>query len=195
MSATAFADALRAAVPALAAPLRPPARAQDLEGAQAALGLPLPPAVQSSYSTHDGQNGILPGVLFGLTWLPLGRAVQEHATWMDLAQDDPALTSEPEGAIRAVNFSRGWLPFATDGGGNGLAVDLDPGGAGKAGQVITYGPDEALRRVVAPDLDTFFAWAARAVQAGDLSVQGDESRFQGMASFLDALRDLPLPLA
>ncbi|MBZ9715945.1 SMI1/KNR4 family protein [Deinococcus multiflagellatus] len=195
MSPSAFAAALQARVPALAAPLRPPASPADFQAAEAALGRPLPAPVRDAYSTHDGQDGVVPGVMFGMTWLPLRRAVQEHATWMDLAQDDTSLTSEPEGAIKAVSFSRGWLPFATDGAGNGLAVDLDPGAAGTTGQVITYGPDETTHRVVSPDLGAFLGWAARAAQAGDLSLHGDDAQFQGASSFLDALRQLPLPLA
>ncbi|MVN89123.1 hypothetical protein GO986_20495 [Deinococcus sp. HMF7620] len=191
----AFGDALRLALPALAAPLRPPVDPLDVQAAEAALGQPLPVAVRQTYATHDGQDDILPGVLFGLTWLPLKRALQEHTTWMDLAQEDASLISKPDGAIRAVNFSQGWLPFATDGGGNGLAVDLDPGPAGTPGQVITYGPDEQPRRVVSTDLTAFFAWAARAVEAGDLTLSGDDARYQGASSFLDALRALPLPLA
>jgi cell wall assembly regulator SMI1 len=39
-----------------------------------------------------------------------------------------------------------------DGGGNGLAVDLDPQPGGQAGQVIFIGPDEDTRHVVATSI-------------------------------------------
>ena len=148
MSVPEYVASLTAQLPELAAPLRGPVSAADLQALQAAVEVPLPSEVQDVYATVDGQDGILPGVLLGLTWLPARRAAQEHATWMDLTQNDPALVSEPAGAIQAVTFHRHWVPLAVDGSGNGLAIDLAPGTTGVAGQVITYGPDETTRRVV-----------------------------------------------
>lgn len=194
MSVSAFVDVLTARLPELAAPLRGPVSAADLQVLQAAVEVPLPPEVQDVYATVDGQDGILPGALLGLTWLPARRAAQEHATWMDLAQDDPALVSEPAGAIQPVTFHRHWVPLAVDGSGNGLAIDFAPGTAGLAGQVITYGPDETTRRVVSSSVTALFRWAATAVAQQDVQVSGDEVTYQGHASFLDALRDMTLPL-
>jgi cell wall assembly regulator SMI1 len=54
-----------------------------------------------------------------------------------------------------------WLPFARDGDGNSYAVDMDPAEGGRAGQVIVIGPDEDLRRVLAPSLKEFFAASAK----------------------------------
>ncbi|GGM54376.1 hypothetical protein GCM10008956_32850 [Deinococcus arenae] len=194
MSVSAFVDVLTARLPTLAAPLRGPVSAADLQLLQAAVEVPLPPEIQDLYATVDGQDGILPGALLGLTWLPARRAAQEHATWMDLAQDDPALVSEPAGAIQAVTFHHHWVPLAVDGSGNGLAVDLAPGPMGMAGQVITYGPDETTRRVVSPSVTALFHWAATAVAQRDVQVSGDEVTYRGHVSFLDALREMTLPL-
>lgn len=195
MSVTAFAEALTIRFPALAAPLRGAVSAADLQLLQAAVEAPLPPEVQDVYATVDGQDGILPGVLMGLTWLPARRAAQEHATWMNLAQDDPTLVSEPASAIQPVTFHRYWMPLAVDGSGNGLAIDLAPGPTGLAGQVITYGPDETTRRVVAQSVSALLHWSATAVQQGDVQVSGDEVTYRGHASFLDALREVSLPLS
>ncbi|UBV45171.1 SMI1/KNR4 family protein (plasmid) [Deinococcus taeanensis] len=194
MGVPEFVQALTSHAPPLAAPLRGPAPPADVETLQRQLNVPLPPAVRDMYATADGQDGIVPGVLFGLTWLPARRAAQEHATWMDLAQADASLSSDPTGAIEAVTFHRGWLPLATDGGGNGLAVDLAPGETGTSGQVITYGPDETTRLVVAPSVSALFHWAAQAVKGGEMQVRGDDVTYRGEGSFLDALRDMPRPL-
>lgn len=194
MSVPEYVASLTAQLPELAAPLRGPVSAADLQVLQAAVEIPLPPEVQDVYATVDGQDGILPGVLLGLTWLPARRAAQEHATWMDLAQDDPTLGSEPASAIQPVTFHRHWVPLAVDGSGNGLAIDLAPGLTGVAGQVITYGPDETTRRVVSPSVTALFHWAATAVEQQGVQVSGDEVTYQGHASFLDALREMTLPL-
>lgn len=194
MSLPAFVQALGQCLPTLRASLRGPAAPGDLQALPPILGTPLPPGVQDLYGTVDGQDPQRPGVLFGLTWLPARQAAQEHVTWMELAAEDTSLLSEPSGAIRAVTFHPAWLPLATDGSGNGLATDLAPGETGAAGQVITYGPDETTRRVVSPDVQAFFGWAAQAVTQGDLRLDGDAVTYQGQGSFLDALRTLPLPL-
>ena len=39
-----------------------------------------------------------------------------------------------------------------------------------------------------------FRWAATAVAQQDVQVSGDEVTYQGHASFLDALREMTLPL-
>ncbi len=195
MSVTAFAEALTVRFPAMAAPLRGPVSTADLQVLQTAVEVPLPSEVQDVYATVDGQDGILPGVLLGLTWLPARRAAQEHGTWMDLAQDDPTLVSEPAGAIQAVTFHHHWVPLAVDGSGNGLAIDLAPGTTGIAGQVITYGPDETTRRVVSQSVSALLHWAATAVQRGDVEVRGDEVTYRGYGSFLDAVREVSLPLS
>ncbi|MFC6803724.1 SMI1/KNR4 family protein [Deinococcus caeni] len=179
MSLPAFVQALDQSLPTLRASLRGPAAPGDLQALPPLLGTPLPPGVQDLYATVDGQDPQRPGVLFGLTWLSARQAAQEHATWMDLAADDTSLLSEPAGAIRAGTFHPAWLPLATDGSGNGLATDLAPGETGAAGQVITYGPDETTRRVVSPNVQAFFGWAAQAVTRGDLRLDGDVVTYRG----------------
>lgn len=174
----------------LASELNPPALEETLRAASNWFGQELPADVKLAYRVADGQHSSFPGVLFGMPWLSLEKARQEYQTWQGIAAEDPSLQSHPERAIKPLNFSPAWFPFAVDGGGNGLAVDLDPGEAGTVGQVITYGPDEQLRLVVAPSLTAFFAWAASEVKAGHLSVDGQEVRLNGASSLLDELHRL-----
>lgn len=190
MPTSRFADALARSFPALRALLGPPAPLDDLTTAARALGQALPAEVQAVYRTFDGQVGVLPGVLLGLRWLPLADALREHATWRDLAGDDPNLDSRPPGAIRPVTFSPSWFPFASDGAGNGLAVDLAPGSAGTPGQVITFGPDETTRLVLSPTLPAFLGWVADQIEAGHVTLEGDDVRLDGASSFLDRARSL-----
>ena len=68
------------------------------------------------------------------------------------------ITSTPEGAIRKKYFHYKWLPVLSDGSGNYIGVDLDPGPAGRKGQVIIFGRDEEALFVVADGLPSFFDW-------------------------------------
>ncbi|WP_342662506.1 SMI1/KNR4 family protein [Deinococcus apachensis] len=100
------------------------------------------------------------------------------------------MDSRPPGAVRPVTFSPAWFPFASDGGGNGLAVDLNPGPAGTLGQVITFGPDELTRLVLAPSLPAFLDWVADQIEAGRVTLEGNDMRLDGASSFLDRVRTL-----
>ncbi|MPY68287.1 hypothetical protein F8S09_16650 [Deinococcus sp. SDU3-2] len=190
MSALTLARVLAQHFPQVRAHVRAGVTSAALDAAETSLGFPFPQEVRDTYQAADGQDAPLPGVLLGLTWLPLDEVVREHAAWLELAADDASLTSRPAGAVQPVTFSARWLPFASDGAGNGLAVDLDPGPAGKAGQIITYGPDERERLVLAPNLPAFFCWVAEQIGAGRVTVKGDDVRLGGQASFLDAARIL-----
>lgn len=64
-------------------------------------------------------------------------------------------TSFPENAIRRTYFHLRWVPLLRDFGGNNIGVDLDPGPAGKLGQIIVYGRDQHDMFVVADDWDAF----------------------------------------
>lgn len=170
--------------------MNPPATDDGLKAASDWFGHALAADVEQAYRVADGQQSTLPGVLFGMPWLSLQQARQEYQIWQDIAAEDTSLHSQPEGAIQSVNFSPAWFPFAVDGGGNGLAVDLAPGSTGTVGQVITYGPDEQTRRVIAPSLTAFFEWAANEVRAGHLTMEGQDVRLNGASSLLDEFQRL-----
>jgi cell wall assembly regulator SMI1 len=70
-----------------------------------------------------------------------------------------------------------WLPFARDGGGNSYAVDMDPAPGGRAGQVIVIGPDEDLRRVLAPNIKEFFVASAKRGFGNDISAENQRFYF------------------
>ena len=49
-----------------------------------------------------------------------------------------------------------WIPFMTDGNGNYIAIDYAPGKKGIQGQIIVFGADEQIIKVLANDLTEFF---------------------------------------
>lgn len=165
--------------PALAADLNPPASSADLAALADRVGADSTEALTPLFGARDGQRNEAAGLFFGLQFLSAAEAVNEWGRWMSVLADDPALATDikvsslPEGAVKPTYYDAGWIPFAIDGAGNGFAVDLDPGPNGTVGQVISFGVDESLRRVLAPSAEAFLQWFAEAIESGLASVSDD----------------------
>lgn len=174
MSHDAFEAWLRQHLPEAAQSLRPPASEADLSVLAAETGLELPAAFLDLYRWHDGQGRGSTGVFYGLEFLPISRVLEE---WRfaageaeTLALDEPA----PTVVVRRASANRHWIPFAADGGGNFLAIDLQPGPRGVRGQVINFGRDEVLQYALAPDVGEFIAWVVGELARGNVSIgEGD----------------------
>ncbi|GAA1558304.1 hypothetical protein GCM10009678_46650 [Actinomadura kijaniata] len=102
----------------------------------------LPPDLVALYGEADGDHEI--GLFHGHPWFGLESTtthVHHHREWK--WTDNPlwAMSGEarPPGVIRRRLGSPSWIPFATSTGGDYLAVDMDPGPAGRPGQVIRVG--------------------------------------------------------
>ncbi|MGM9319941.1 SMI1/KNR4 family protein [Deinococcus aquaticus] len=157
-------------VPLHHATLRPGATDPALDAFEARQGVTLPPALRALYRWHDGGN------LFGLEFLSLERLAADRGLYADVAADhmtdlDEVVVSHPPGAIRLLYATGDWLPFLHDGGGNHVALDLNPGPAGRVGQIITTGRDEEHRFVLAPDLETFLREYLRRLETGRVTVR------------------------
>ncbi|MXV18314.1 SMI1/KNR4 family protein [Deinococcus xianganensis] len=157
-------------VPLHHATLRPGVTDAALDAFEVRQGVTLPEALRALYRWHDG------GDLFGLKFLSLEHLEFNRVAWAELAADrmtdlDEVVVSHPPGAIRLLYATGDWLPFLHDGGGNHVAIDLNPGPAGRVGQVITVGPDEDDRYVLASDLDTFLREYLRRLESGRVTVR------------------------
>lgn len=159
---------LSANAPTLAADLGDPAPPSAIAAAEAALGRPLPPELAGSASIHDGQRGA--GFELFARWglLSLDRAVD---TWKMLEQvaaasggAEPPITTH--GPVRPVWWSRAWIPFAADGNGDVLTLDMDPANGGQPGQVVLYFHDSERREVLAPGLGAWLTQIADDLEAG-----------------------------
>ena len=161
--------------------VRPAAAIADIDGAEQTIGRSLPADLAGLYQLSDGQtdyydlthgahaetvreHGRWVCALFGDGWSfdPLSKLAEGWIAWKEvrdgytpeqLADDfDSAVEVRGEDPVMSVYTSPDWVGFATDGGGNQLAVDLAPRPGGTVGQVIVIGSDEDLRRVVAPGI-------------------------------------------
>lgn len=168
--------------PGIHATLRPGAPDVELDALESATGLKLPEAFRTLYRWHDGQDQRnYVGGVFGLSFLPLERVSGEWHVWAeiggdpeweDLNEDMAAVSvSHPTGAIQAAYTTPGWLGFLADGGSNSVGLDFNPGPAGTAGQVITFGRDEEEKYVLADSLDDFLREYLHRLETGRVTVQ------------------------
>lgn len=166
--------------PELLEGLRPGADGEALQHYEEAVGHRLPPDVRRSFLRHDGETRGADGLVFGLRLLPLPESLEQWQGWREVApmfagdsareQYASRAGSLPEGAIRPEYTNPAWLPLTEDGGGNNLGVDLDPGPAGTSGQIITFGRDEDLKAVAAPNWSAFLHDLADLLEEGNFSL-------------------------
>jgi cell wall assembly regulator SMI1 len=66
--------------------------------------------------------------------------------------------SSPKQGVKGKRYwEPWWIPFTSDGSGDGYCVDIDPGAGGSVGQVISWGHDYPSRSVRAPSIAAWFA--------------------------------------
>jgi cell wall assembly regulator SMI1 len=137
---------LREHAPARAQELRPGADAETVAALEVTLRNPLPPDYAASLRIHDGKTGLTDYTYMSIeqvidTWARLNELSRSGA-FANRTIDDPSA-----GIIQPRWWTPSWIPFAEDGGGNLLCLDLEPGPHGTYGQVLrferTMGPGPA----------------------------------------------------
>ena len=137
----------------------------DLEDLESLIGLELPQSVKDFYRIHNGQEPYWqnkrssPGMFFDWGFSPIEEVVRDWQTWhelqdmnQDMAED---MSSYPHGHIKNLYTNDGWIPLIDDSGGNHVGIDLDPDVKGISGQVILFGRDEDLKRLIASSFTEF----------------------------------------
>ncbi|RXZ83025.1 SMI1/KNR4 family protein [Paenibacillaceae bacterium] len=197
---------LRESLPELAASLYPPAGEAEIAATEQEMGVKFPDALRELYKLHNGQHDDGPGLFFGLQFLSLEGMLAQWKVWEELADDfaeEGDHYAVPAEAIKEAYINVKWLPLSHDGGGNHLGMDLDPGTAGVAGQVINFGRDEATKYVIAITLTDLLQFIAETVKDGHYTVSREteedgEDVFWSYGDkavhFLDVLKRLALPV-
>jgi cell wall assembly regulator SMI1 len=138
--------ALAAANPAVRATLKKGATEPKLAELEAALGVRLASDVRTSYLLHDGQkagaDGLFPQEFADLdceyVLMPASDIRAEWTTWTQMAErgNFAQKTPNPDDGVRADWWNPGWVPIASNGGGDSICIDLVPADGGTIGQVI-----------------------------------------------------------
>jgi cell wall assembly regulator SMI1 len=185
---------LEAHAPQVKGTLQPGVTDQQLAVCESKIGQSLPTDLKESFRIHDGQvdetehgvmdvppAGLMPFV--GQSYLgepsyellPLARVVQdwEMLTGIDFG----GRKSEPDLAIRNEWYHTGWIPIATNGGGDYFCIDLAPTANGTVGQVITITHDNPKRKLVAISFAAYLEQLAAGLEGGLIFLEEDGSSF------------------
>lgn len=142
-----------------------PAPDEDVARLSAVCDTPLPPDFAEYLDNANGQSPKTRGLIapplskmdtrYGfMSVKKMLRAIEEMTK---LQQDEQFKDMVPSAGpvIRRVWWSEGWLPFATNGNGDYICLDLSPTKKGKAGQVIFVPHEGNVRTLLA---ESFAVW-------------------------------------
>lgn len=115
--------------------LKPGATDDEIAAAETQLGRTLPDDYKASLRVHNGNVS-----LHDYTYLDIAQAVGNWSRMKNLADKgtfaDREADDDAGGAIQKAWWHDGYIPFAEDGGGNMICIDLAPGAQGQAGQIV-----------------------------------------------------------
>lgn len=160
--------ALEARSPDVLADLNKPASDADIQDLETRLQLSLPADFLACYRIHNGQRSRARSFFQGFEWLSLRHIGLDWSAWEGLRKsgDFDGNPSRPDSQIREGWWRSGWVPFATDGGGTHLCIDLDPAASGSKGQVIKVFNDMPHRQYVAADFGSWLALQVESITHG-----------------------------
>ncbi len=162
---------LRANAPHVLARLRPGATEEQIQAAEAELGVTFPESVRQTYLIHDGQNGS-GGFMEGYEWLSLKGIVYQWRGWKDIVEagDFEGIQSTPDPGVSDECYNLGWIPLTHSGSGDHQCLDLAPAEGGTMGQVINFFHDDSTREALAPSFAAWLAAFADSLEAGRYNV-------------------------
>jgi SMI1 / KNR4 family. len=82
----------------------------------------LPDSFVKLYEAANGENTHI-GVILGFDWLGFEEVITAHKA---LTESDYKIMSDKQDKIKEGAYKKGWIPFAHDGSGSYLVMDLDP---------------------------------------------------------------------
>jgi len=138
--------------------LRPPVTDHKIRQFEKLLGQKLPPDFVTSLRVHDGMRGTAELINY-LSLLPVSRSRswwQVQCRVQEMGEFGGNRYTRTRKIKNDARWRPGWVPVMADAGGNLLVLDLDPGPAGRRGQLFPwYNNGEGVMRVIA---ESFTAW-------------------------------------
>jgi cell wall assembly regulator SMI1 len=139
----------------------------------AQLGFVFPDQLVELYTRLDGASSgaVFPspdGYDMAFIPMPLDEVLVNWSGQKQLVEvgqfDDCIPQSAPE--IRSVWWDPGWIPFATNGGGDFLCVDNVPTAAGQVGQVISHSHETGEHKLLSRSLADYLLDLANKLEEG-----------------------------
>jgi cell wall assembly regulator SMI1 len=152
----------------------PPATPEALAKLATALGGTLPPSLGESLRLHDGarfgislKSGHGPWTLLRASAIERDwKCLQSLHAELDEQYGDARRALRADGPVSAVWWRAEWIPFASNGAGDLLCVDMAPEPGGRVEQVVLYLRDPSPRKVMAPSLAAFLEEFVDGLESG-----------------------------
>ena len=168
---------LKANNPALKKTVNKPATDKQIAALEAIIGAKLPADFNESLKIHNGQKysagDLIPPLEDGDAAYFLMASADIAEEWQNRkklhdSREFADKESGPDKGIQSAWWHPGWIPFASNGGGDSLCLDLAPTPDGKTGQVITMNHESAKRELLAASFAQWLADLAERVEKGAL---------------------------
>ncbi|MEV6233548.1 SMI1/KNR4 family protein [Saccharopolyspora shandongensis] len=139
----------------------------------ASLDVALPPDLVALYGVANGDDGEDFNIFDTHSWIDLEFAAEHphhrhDGDWTDDPLTGAVFEATPPGKVRRSMSRDGWIVIGVNEDGDFLAVDMDPGPAGRPGQVIIIGGEyEGAPVYVADSVTTLLRRQVEALERGD----------------------------
>ncbi len=177
---------LKKHAPRIVKAMEKPATASDIAKAEKAIGQPLPAELRELYLLHNGgeESDLFPSSEpgdMGYSLIPLRALASTYRSAMKDA--DGKRSCDVAKGVQAVEWCEGWIPFASNGGGDFQCVDLSPGTGGSVGQVIEVLHETGERRRLASSLTERLASMVQGLKRGTIEYD-EETGLQSVSAVL-----------
>ncbi len=160
--------------------LAKPAGVEAIKKLETTIGFALPDDFKVSLAIHDGQKsgaevGEFPGIYCddecGSFYLMTSKSILRD--WkmlrsLKMSGDFDNQIAKPDSGVIAEWWHQAWIPFAANGGGDYLCLDLAPGTSGLTGQVIRMIHDNAGRKLIGKSFAKWLQLQAEFISDGVL---------------------------
>jgi cell wall assembly regulator SMI1 len=169
-------DHLAEASPKLLKSLRKGVSPTELGALEKTVGHPLPDSIKAVYLANNGQkdssNPLIPtedALADGYSLMPIHDILSDWSMLNGLLTDGEfeGRKAASDKGVRKDWWNPGWIPFAGDGEGDYLALDLVPTPEGKKGQIIQIDHESGRRKLLTSSFDEWLANLAQDLASED----------------------------
>lgn len=164
-------EALKSHIPDVDNLLNPGAGEAELNRAESLMDCEFPEEFRKLYLKQNGEGDRVFGVMSGFSWMTLQSVTGNWEALQNSAYD--MISGKPD-AVKEGGYRKGWIPFAEDGGGSYLVMDLEPGVKGSYGQIITIDRNSNISYVIAESLGHFVEFIESGFRNGDLHTSEED---------------------
>ncbi|MBY3620581.1 SMI1/KNR4 family protein [Acinetobacter sp. CUI P1] len=164
-------ETLKSHIPSIETLLNPAVEESEINLFESLMNCKFPEDFRKLYMNSNGEGELVFGVMAGLHWMNIESIV---SNWKSLLKSAYDIISSKADIIKEGNYREGWIPFAEDGGGSYLAIDLDPGEKGIYGQIITIDHNSQFSYVIAESLGHFFEFIDSSLRNGSIGIREED---------------------